>query len=327
MGNWLPALYRLRAAGHAVQGLFFPHLPDPDHRGLDGLGLEQRASIPIADSLRRIDPNASRSLAEQGRSILRDDPPDALLLTTCHAGPEAALASVLFATHRRPLLVGCQHGFVQNWDVYWQNFCFDHFLVFGDRFRRQAPPAIRDRVHVAGLPRLERPPAGRSRSAFFDDRRPILFAAQTKCPPELPPMLQELATLAGREVLVRPHPEFPGLFAGSGLTPAPANRSLADQLAHVSLLVTTGSTAAIEALAAGCPVVVLPLEGGEHYRDAGIVTAAISASETLAVALGQADPAARRMIESFLADHLGDTDAASRAARLIESLVLSAPQH
>ena len=322
VNNWLPAFHRLQASGHLVRSLLFPNTADPDHDGLRSLGFPSLARIPIPESLRRIAPTSVRSLASAGHEAFARDPADAIVLTTCHAGPEAELARVLAAGQSRPVVIGCQHGYVQNWTVYWDRFSFDRFLVFGEHFRREAPEILRNRIAVAGLPKLDairrevRPP-------FHDDTRPILYAAQTKVSDDLIRMLNELAVLAGREVLVRPHPEFPHLFDGTGLTLTPEAELFAERMSRSSLLVTTGSTAVLEALVSGCPAVVLPIERGDEYREAGIVTDSISATEVLAVAERQDTRDEQRRLSTFLTDMIGPTDgnAANRTAELIESFL------
>jgi hypothetical protein len=326
VNNWLPAFRRLEASGHLVRSLLFPHAADPDHAGLDSLGFPILTRIPIPESLRRIAPVTVRSLAMEGHEAILRDSADAIVLTTCHAGPEAELARVLEPEQPRPVIIGCQHGFVQNWHVYWDRFSFDHFLVFGEHFRRQAPEILRDRISLAGLPKLDAL-CRTVRPAFQDDTRPILYAAQTKISDDLIHMLDELAFLSGREVLVRPHPEFPRLFDGTGLTLAPEGETFAERISRSSLLVSTGSTAALEALVAGCPTVVLPMERGDEYEAAGIVTDSISAAEVLAAAERQGARDEQRRLSAFLADRVDPADgsATARTAELIESF-LSQPR-
>ncbi|MFM8890839.1 MAG: hypothetical protein ACKOTB_04285, partial [Planctomycetia bacterium] len=92
VGNWMPAFEELRRLGHRVETLLFPHLPDPDHRGLRSLPLPALAEFPIPASLRRIEWRAVSEIAAAARDLLVRDPPEGLVLTTCHAGPELALA-------------------------------------------------------------------------------------------------------------------------------------------------------------------------------------------------------------------------------------------
>lgn len=322
IGNWSPAFEELLRLGHRVETILFPHLPDPDHRGLRGLTLPGLAEFPIPESLRRIEWRAVSEIAAAARAMLVRDPPAGIVLTTCHAGPELALAGQLFNAPRRPVLVGCQHGTVQHWTAYWRHFYFDHFLVFGETFRARAPEALRSRVHATGLPKLDviHPPP---RPPFARDDRPILFAAQTTRTDELLHALRELGRLSGRAVHVRPHPEFPELFAGDGLPVTSGGQPLLEQIASCSLVITSGSTTVLESLVAGCPCVVLPLEQGEEYAAAGIVAKTGAADEILALANRQLEPDGRRLVADFLASAVGIADgrAAARAAARIATLV------
>ena len=322
LGNWLPAFERLGALGHRVETLLFPHLPDPDHAGLRALPLPCLGEFPVPESLRRIAWGVVSEIATPAYELLSRDPPDALVLTTCHAGPERSLAGRLFKAPRRPVLVGCQHGTVQHWAAYWRHFSFDQFLVFGEAFRQRAPETLRSRVHAVGLPKLDavaRPP----RPPFERDGRPILFAAQTTRTDDLIRSLRRLGELSGRAVHVRPHPEFPELFADSGLVVAGGGQPLVEQIATCSLVVTSGSTTVLEALVAGCPCAVLPVEQGDEYAAAGIVAETGAAEQILEIVRRQLEPAGRARSADFLAATVGVADgrAADRAAARIATFV------
>jgi len=322
VGNWLPAFDHLVRLGHRVETILFPNLSDPDHLGLDALSLPRLADFPIPQSLRRIDWETVSNLAAAAHDVLARDVVAGVVLTTCHAGPEKALAERLFRASQRPVIIGCQHGTVQRWSAYWDNFTFDEFLVFGEAFRESAPDALRSRVHATGLPKLDvivAPP----RPPFTLDGRPILFAAQTTRTDEIICRLHALALVSGREVRVRPHPEFPGLFADSGFKVMAPGQPLLEQMAECSLVITSGSTTVLEALVAGCPCVVLPLEHGDAYTAAGIVATAGAPEEILAIAARQQQQPGRQITADFLARTVGTfgSRATERAAMLIATLV------
>jgi len=320
VANWLPAFQRLQGYGHRVESLLFPHTTDPDHQGLYSLAFPRMAVLPIPESLRRISPHTVTHLATQACAEIRRDPPDCVVLTTCHAGPEAHLARMLSGPRPQPVLFGCQHGYVQNWPVYWNKFSYDHFIVFGEAFRAAAPEHLRHRIHAPGLPKLDAIVA-RSRPPFTDDFRPILFAAQTTCNSGILQMLHALRVTSSREVIVRPHPEFPDLFASAGVNDGGRDEPLSSQIDRCSLVVTSGSTTAIESLVAGCPCVVLPLERGDEYHTAGIVTSSTSPEEILSTATRQQTAEGRELVAVFLAATVGagDRRAAERTADLLVS--------
>ncbi|TKB07540.1 MAG: hypothetical protein E5V75_33590 [Mesorhizobium sp.] len=308
--NWYPALQVLKSRGHNVKALLMPHLPDPDSRKLDTHGYEQIGLLPITDHLSRIGPAQSRSIAIQARDIILAAEPDMVLLTTCHAGPEAELACMFMDDTARPPIVGCQHGFVQNWEVYWNNFNFDYFLVFGRYFLKFTPNERREQVIAAGLSKLDSIVA-MTRPDFVCDRRPILFAAQTIFTEELRRTFVELAAIAGREVFVRPHPEFRESFRELALhfRFLDVTKPLETQMSLCSLLVTTGSTAALEALAAGMPTVVLPEQRGHFYQDLGIVTDRMDATDILRLASLQSGSEWCSRVQDFLQQATGSCHA------------------
>jgi hypothetical protein len=226
---------------------------------------------------------------------------------------------------RRPLIIGCQHGFMQLWDVwYWSRACFDYFFVFGRHFIKFVPSYFRNWVVAAGLPKLDLiQPA--PRGDFQSDKRPILFAAQTRCTPRLTKALRKLETASGRTLIVRPHPEareaFDGLRTEFGF--ADLKEPLLQQMERASLLITTGSTTVLEAIAAEIPVVVLPEQWGELYDSAGIVAGSMDASEVLEIACGQSRPSRRAGLNRYLEEVSGSRhpDRALLVVECVERLV------
>ncbi|QCK88174.1 glycosyltransferase family 4 protein [Phreatobacter aquaticus] len=327
IANWVPALHELRSRGHDVRSLLFPHIPDPDSQHLTDLGFEELGTFPIAEHLSRLPPQEATALAMSALALVRKSRPDVLLLTTCHAGPELVLAGVLATEPGRPVVIGCQHGFVQNWDVYWAQFPFDRFLVFGQRFQQVAPPHLASRISVGGLPKLDciKP---MPRDDFERDQRPMLFAAQMIPSDRLKSLLISLPLLTGRPVHIRPHPEHRTAFAGlpEDLRVVDCEEAIESQMDRYSLLLTTGSTTVLEAMAAGMPVVVLPEQRGEHYADAGIVASSMTGSDILVLARAQQTRDGRVRREQFLATATGSAVAGRTeiAAEAIEAPMRSA---
>lgn len=324
--NWLAAFTELQRRGHDVRALLFPVVPDPDHVSLDSLGFPTILRVSVPERLRTISADASRRIAGAAAGAVNAFDPELLVATACHAGPELGLLELLAGLDRRPVTAGCQHGFVQRWDSYWRRFAFDHLLVFGNAFRRLAPEPLIHRVRVAALPKLDaitrttRPPLPL-------DRRPILFAAQTEFPQELSVVLRELGSTMGRDVRIRPHPAYPisdGIL-NSRLQVGDLALPLPDELESVSLVVTTGSTVVLEAMAAGCPVVTLPIQDGNMYAAAGIVSLAITTAAIFEVAERQQNSDFQARINGFLTDTTGAVEGrrAAVAADAIERLLPS----
>jgi hypothetical protein len=322
--NWTPALRLLASRGHNVQSVLFPHAPDPDSLNLAALGFDNIASLPISTHLSGFGDHQSKQLAKEAEIAIRCYKPTLVILTSCHAGPETRLMEILANNPMRPTVVGCQHGFVQNWSGYWSHFCMDRLFIFGRHFLPQVPASHRDDIVVAGLPKLDsiRPV---DRAEFAGDHRPILFAAQTACTPRLIATLRKLSEVAGRTVVIRPHPEarnalddLRGLFDFWNY-----QTSLEEQFSEVSMVLTTGSTVALEAIAAQVPVVVLPEQRGDEYESAGVVARNMDALEIIGIASEQSTPSCRARLLEFLEAATGSRrpDRAASAADHFESLL------
>ena len=310
--------------------MFFPHMPDPDSRDLKSFDYESIASLPIEEHLSRLKASQSVMLAEQAMTALRTEKPDILLLTTCHAGPETKLLNLLNEQERaRVIVVGCQHGFAQQWQVYWNNFSFNYLLVFGTHFANKAPEPFRQRVIVAGLPKLDAI-APNPACDFEADRRPILYAAfgwrapQTYSTERIAETLAALGRVTGRQIVIKPHPEFRDAFSHlkQKFVFVDAGGPIVEEFARVSMVITTGSTVALEALAARVPVVVLPEQRGERYEDAGIVARSMDPTEILEIGSRQSEPQFRERLDSYLEMASGSriSDRAVRTANCLESL-------
>lgn len=301
LANWAPILEELGRRGHRISSLLFPHRADPDSAGLRAAAswCPTAGEFPLDVSLWGAAPDAWEDVVDRAARSLTAIAPDAVVMTTCHAGPERALPAAWTGRDGRPVFIGCQHGFVQNWDGYWRDFRGDHLLVFGRMFQELAPDRIAGRVHVAGLSKLDAI-AEEPRPAFAADRRPILFAAQRTCTDELIALLRAVGAAAGREVHIRPHPEHRDALRSTGLPLLDHGEPLAAQIGRCSLVVTSGSTVGLEAIAVGAPVVVLPLERGQAYAEAGIVAAGMTAADVLAVAEAQSSVGSRGRLRAFL---------------------------
>jgi hypothetical protein len=123
-------------------------------------------------------------------------------------------------------------------------------------------------------------------------------------------LLAALSQKLGAEVIVRPHPEHRDAFRPLvTLFPAePPTVPLAGVLAAADALLTTGSTVALEGLAAGLRVAVLPRQFGAVYQPAGIVARSLDAEDVIAVFERYDDPEFRAGIARFLETTTGAAD-------------------
>ena len=150
--HWLPLAARIREQGGRCDFVLFPRLSDPDHASL--LTLEHvPLRMPIDEQFAFVDEDEASALQKVSRCL--GDRYDAVLMTSCIAGPELKIKSAL--TSAKTKAIGMQHGMFQLWDQYNKHFAasFDYFGVFGEAFASRFGEARRNRVLPLSLPRLD----------------------------------------------------------------------------------------------------------------------------------------------------------------------------
>lgn len=319
--NWLPLFQRLVQQGDHIEGLWLPWSGDASVERMAGLPLPVR----MARSISRLD-QEGLSLEELRALLDRAITPevDVVFLCDMQSYPSSAVHGLLKARGRSPKVIGLQHGLFQSWWLYNQSFCADELLCFGPRHVRELTPSLRSRAHPVGLPKLD---------ALLDLSTAkggyILYLAQRVPEAEhVAPLLAELEAATGLRVLVRDHPQYPGLL-GSRLMPgapeaAPDPMSEApyyQQLANANWVLTPHSTGGIEALHLGKPLVLLPNHGLTAWAGYPGVATDLSVGAVLA-ALDRAQPGCTE-VDLFLVDAFGGLrfDSATRAADAVARLL------
>ena len=305
--NWEPVFHRLRDQGHRVHTALFPRLSDPDHARLLRLPFDNVLRCPIDAQFRTVGQSEETVLARLA-GWAADEEPDLVWLCTFHQGPERLLRQRLASLPFPPLIVGLQHGIWHDWQLFeaWADR-FDLLGAFGRFFFDQCSPALARRMVVMGLPKLDAvaaPPRG-------GPIRRILFAAQNEpSVAKMETLLRAVAADLDAKIVVRPHPEhreaFRPLFGGFAVNSP--DEPLRAALDSADAMITTGSTAAVEGLAAGLRVAVLPCQGGTVYEQAGIVASSLGAADVVAVLRRYDDPAFHAGIRRFLAAATGAAD-------------------
>lgn len=299
LSNWRPALDGLIANGHAVYTALFPHLDDPDHKGLFDLPYPNLLTVRLGQKFQPIDGDL-RSVLNKLRLIVARNGIDVVWMSTFHAGPEQHIREALRDLDRRPVTIGLQHGMQHDWSTF--EGCadkFDLFGTFGPHFYPKCSERFRLRMITCGLPKLDEI---RKVERSGDIRR-ILFAAQNQPPFEtLKPFLRELSLMTKAEIVIRPHPQWRDLYSGLSNEFAldSAERPIVESLREMDAVMTTGSTAGLESLATGLPTVVLPFCGSEVYKPAGIVVTKLDPNEVVAMFRRFDDPRFNAHIDSFL---------------------------
>jgi len=305
--NWEPLFRRLYQRGHAVHTALFPRISDPDHVGLFDIDFGNVVTSPIGSDFRTCERSEDAVLADVAAWV-RATRPDLVFMCSFHGGPEGRIREALSSLPDRPLVIGLQHGMAHDWPLFErQAALFDLFGTFGRHFLAQCSDGFRRKMVVLGLPKLDaivrKPPGG--------PLRRILFAGQNEpSPKDLARLLQALSVRLGAEIVVRPHPEHRDAFRPlvtlfSAQSPSVP---LIDALAEADAMITTGSTVALEGLAAGLRVVVLPRQQGDVYRPAGIVARSLEPEDVASVFDRYDDPGFRAGIARFLEATTGAAD-------------------
>jgi hypothetical protein len=306
--NWEPFFRLLSGRGHAVHTALFPHISDPDHVGLFDIDFPNVITSPIDSDFRTCERSEDEVLSDVAAwvGVMR---PDFIFMCTFHAGPESRIRATLSRLPDRPLVIGLQHGMKHEWPVFEQQADrFDVFGTFGRHFLAECSDRFRRKMVVMGLPKLDaiarRPAGGRVGR--------ILFAGQNEpSPKELARSFGALSAKLGAEIVIRPHPEHRDAFRplATLFSAQPPSVPLSDALAAADAMITTGSTVALEGLAAGLRVAVLPRQHGDVYRPAGIVARSLEADDVIAVFDRYDDPGFRVGIAGFLEATTGAAEA------------------
>lgn len=316
LANFRPVVERLRDEGHGVCACVVPMGRQSGAAAAQGLaaGADLRAPESGAAGL----PAAHafwRELADfvAARAI------DLVLCDDMNHWPAQRAAAALAALDDRPLFVSFQHGLYQSWPTMNANFCADAFLCFGRRHVLNFEPRHWPHVLPVGLPKLDALAGQPTSDGGF-----ILFLAQTSpAPPILRGLLLDLQREAGLPVRIRRHPAHPELFDALG----DAFEFTADaqdpvlQMAECTWMLTTHSTAALEAMMLRKPVVVMPSFGTADFPGYPALATDFTADKVLG-ALARARKGGTA-IERFLLDNCGGRrrDATVRAADVLRELV------
>ncbi|HYX53763.1 MAG TPA: DUF6716 putative glycosyltransferase [Candidatus Limnocylindrales bacterium] len=228
-----------------------------------------------------------------------------------------------------------QHGFPT--DEYFP-ISADHYLVWGERFRdvMAAKGARTGALSITGAPRLDGLAAQRAQIDSQGDGGRVLFLSQSHSPlfthDEHTKILSFLAPVASDpwwKLSVRLHPqeEEAGFRHLSGLgktSIAPKDVPLMEALKNADLVLACNSTAMLEAMALGVPVVQI---APKEVQDRTGIVAACRRAETpeqlRQVLISLVDPGSRRkliaeqdqLLGSYLANFGSATDAAARLIR------------
>jgi len=302
--NWLPVFHQLHCLGHLVQAIWLPWLGDPT--------VNRMRDLPLSTVYFR----TIESLDESGLSkrelqfILDEAVPldvDILFVTDMQNYPSRKVYDLIIQRVRRPLVIGLQHGLYQSWWTYNRHFGADELLCFGPRHVRELLPQLRSRAHPVGLPKLDSLYGLETRKGGY-----ILYLAQRVPEREIvTATLMNVQRTTGLPVVVRNHPQYPFQLVPQALDGFDklvdlveiSDLSLEQQLASADWIITPHSTAGLEALHLGKPVVLLPNHGLTAWAGYPAIAEDFSVSAILKAL--ERFQTCNREIEIFLDDTLG----------------------
>ncbi len=183
---------------------------------------------------------------------------DVVLMDDMIHWPSRELSAMLANLSPRPASIAFQHGLHQAWNAMNDDFHVDFLLCFGARHVVNFDAWLWPRVLPVGVPKLDRV----TPAELVGDH--ILYVAQSAPTPELMgPLLADIERRTGLPVKIRAHPGHAGLYASLAKKFAfvPQSQDILEQISASSWMLSTHSTAALEGMYLGKPVVLLPSFG------------------------------------------------------------------
>lgn len=267
LANWLPLADEIRRRDGVCDFALFPRESDPDHRGLLKLKSHVVFSESIDEDFKFIRINENNALSEVAKI---SGSYDAILMTSCILGPELKIRAAIGGKNKRPSVVGLQHGFFQLWDAYEKNsHCFDLFGVFGKDFVNKFSERFRHQVIPLALPKLDL-----IQQRQQEKKNRVLFILQSWVALEAVESIVKGMGENGYDVQLRSHPEHRMIYEdlhSRGVRFSDPEIPLQNQILDFDYVITSGSTAALEALEARIPTAIIPAQYGDEYQKFGIV--------------------------------------------------------
>ena len=249
-GNFMPVLDLMRARGDVLELAWIP---------LGGAMSEDPSKLGFATMHMGVHSRAENRLFWNGIEGRLDEGFDLVIMDDMIHWPAQEMAAAVRARRHPPALVAFQHGLYQAWNAMNRNFLADYFLCFGRRHVYNFDRCHWPRVLPTGLPKLDRivPPGGAPGDC-------ILYVAQSAPDPSIiGPMLADLRSATALPVRIRPHPGHLGKYGSlqSQFEFLPANEDITTQIASANWILTTHSSAVLEAMRMGVASVLLPSFG------------------------------------------------------------------
>ena len=310
-GNFMPVLESMRARGDELELAWVP---------LGGAVGEDPASLGFSSS----HVSGARTRADsfaywQGIEDRLRQPLDLVLMDDMIHWPAQEMTALVRRQQRAPALVAFQHGLYQAWNRMNQEFLADYFLCFGRRHVHNFDPCHWPRVLPTGLAKLDRLEPQRSGSGGY-----ILYVAQSAPDPSIiAPMLADLQQKTGLPVHIRPHPGHAARYSAleSQFVFVAAAEDIVGQIARADWILTTHSSAVLEAMRMGVPAVLLPSFGLTDFGlFPGIAVDFLAEKVLSALNVHRNDAAGR---QRFLAEHCGGMrrDSSARTLDAIDAIV------
>ena len=316
LGSIQPVLDRIAADGGRVELARIPTKPQLPGQTPAEMGMrpilatkgEDCAKLPLSDPF-------WHSLTE----VVQDFKPDVIYCDDLTNWPTAHTFSVVSTLESRPLVVACQHGIFQTWHAMDREFNCDYFFCYGTQHVYNFSVSHWPRVLPVGLAKLDCLRDVETR----DDGFVLYIAQEAPRPAIVSAMLSEFSEIVELPVKIRPHPAHVEVYTGLDdkfEILDPTSDPIA-AIARCTIVVTTHSTAMLEAMLLGKDVVVVPSFGLTDFALLPFVARDFTGRK-LRVALGQVRRR-KEEIKRFVDVTCGgrNYDATDRAYRALQALV------
>lgn len=320
-----PVLDRIVQLGGTVDLMLFPYLTDANAHYLNLLPYPQLLKYPLYWFTPEHLPFATL-VALVARTVDASKP-DVVISDCIEHYPGTHLKQALIEAGFPDIpLVVTQQDFLHPWKRQNDHFHCDAFFCYG--------PALKDHLRTAdhqpqvfpvGLPRFERLKQFPTKDHGYILYLPKAFPRWS----EIKPGIETAALQLGLPILVKPHPMYPSLYShdmdSETTTLAHPDIDTVPLIAHASLVVTSGTTSALDVLWLGKPLVVIPSPSSDTFPKDLFVTQDFSSEEILRVFRSYQEnlPA----IEAYLLDQTGGRafDSVNRFLEALDQVVSSHP--
>ncbi|MEB2303609.1 hypothetical protein, partial [Citrobacter braakii] len=157
----------------------------------------------------------------------------------------------------------------------------------------------------------------------------FLFALQSTVPTEIVRDIVKSLQQNSYNVILRPHPEHIEIYSSlldKTVKLSDKSKTFIEALSEADIVITSGSTAALEAIEAYKPTIIIPEQNGNEYRSFDIVAASFDIKDIIDVLRKYQSPKFIDKLKKIMTDHTGVSGLRSEIAyRNLTNLIKKRP--